>query len=46
MANARTVKAYRELNNMSEKGMSHTVTSRELVRQVPFQNRLFRRFIL
>ena len=25
--------------------MSHTVTSRELVRQVPTQNRLFSRFI-
>lgn len=31
---------------IAEKGMSYTVTSRELVRQVPTQNRLFSRFIL
>lgn len=30
----------------NEKGMSYTVTSRELVRQVPTQNRLFSRFTL
>lgn len=37
MANGGTYEAYRERINISEKGLSHTVTSRELVRQVPVQ---------
>lgn len=32
--------------DIAEKGMSYTVTSRELVRQVPTQNRLFCQFTL
>jgi hypothetical protein len=38
--------AYRERHLYAENGMSHTVTSRELVRQVPAQNRQCCRFAL
>ncbi len=42
----RTNEAYREWHLFSENGMSHTVTSRELVRQVPAQNQQCCRFAL
>ena len=43
---ARRYEVYRERIHISGKGMSHTVTSRELVYQVPHQKRRFRRFVL
>ena len=46
MTNRRAYVAYRERIINCAGGMSHTVASRELVRQVPFQKRRFRRFIL
>jgi hypothetical protein len=41
MANGREYEAYREQLYYATAGMSHTLASRELVRQVPFQKRLF-----
>ena len=43
---AQTDEAYREWFFYRSGGMSHTVTSRELVRQVPAQNRQCCRFAL